>query len=178
MKENRLTYGKDPGYQIPPGYLENLEDSIMARIDSSQPSLQFSEKAEKVFTVPENYFQSFEERLFTKLPAPRKEPKIISLLNKEAFYYVAGVAAVFVAIVVNTFTQQPEPLGMDSLDMLSLETYIDETIDHSTPEATRMFSEGTFSYAPSGPSSNIDQEALLEYLQENIEEPSLIFNED
>ena len=178
MKENRLTYGKNAGYQIPPGYLENLENSIMARVASSNDPALLSEKAEKSFTVPEDYFQSFEDRLMKKLPAARKEPKIITLLNKEAFYYAAGVAAVFVAIVVNSFTQQPESFGMESVDMLSLENYIDETIDPSTPEVTRMFSEGMFSYTPTGPSGNIDQEALLEYLHENLEEPALIFNED
>ena len=178
MKKNRLTYGKDPGYQIPPGYMENLEARIMAGVQASEKPVSVPETAVKPFTVPEDYFASFEDRLMAKLPATQKESRIISLLNKESFYYAAGVAAVFVAILVNSFTLQPEPFTMDSLDMLTLETYIDESIDYSAPEASGMFSDELFSYAPAGPAEDINQEAVMEYLHEHLEEPSIIFNEN
>jgi len=178
MKKNGLSYSKNTGYQMPPGYLENLEDRLFAKLATSDKTVSISEKAKMAFTVPDNYFDSFEDKLMAKLPATRKEPKLISLLNKEALYYVAGVAAVLIAIVVNTFTQQPEPFSLESLDMLTLENYIDESIDQSTPEVSRILSEGDFSLAPTGNSGYIDQEALFEYLHDNIEEPSLIFNED
>lgn len=178
MKKNRLTYGKDPGYQIPPNYMENLEARIMAGVQASEKPVAVPETAVKPFTVPENYFATFEDRLMAKLPGEPKESKLISLLNKEGFYYAAGVAAVFVAILVNSLNRQPEPFTMDNLDMLTLETYIDESIDYSAPEASGMFSEDLFSYAPSGPAEDINQEAVMEYLHEHLEEPSLIFNED
>jgi hypothetical protein len=45
------------------------------------------------------------------------------------------------------------------------------------PEETPLVNEREFSYASSA-NSNLDQEAVLQYLQENIDEPSILLNEE
>lgn len=177
MKENRLPYHRKPGFQIPQDYLEELEERLMLKVTPSEIGSSPLEKTKRAFTVPGNYFEDLEDRVMKNVTGQqKKEPKLISLFRKEAFYYVAGVAAVLVAVVTSISVPQSQPQSLDSLDMLSLETYLEETIDYSNPEAGLI--TGKMIFATSTQSTNIDQEALMEYLHENLEEPSLIFNEN
>ena len=184
MKENRLPYHNKTGFQIPEGYLESLEDRILSKVlspelDPSEVDLSTSQKTKKPFTVPGNYFENLEDRVMKNIQGQKKkEPKLISLLTKEAFYYVAGIAAIFLAVITNVSGPQTEQNSLETLDMLSLESYLEENYDYSSPEVSNLVSEDVLSITTSAQTSYIDQEALMEYLQENIEEPSLIFNEN
>lgn len=181
MKKNKLPYDHKNPFQVPEQYFGSLEDRIMARATSAKDQdedirLQ-SDKAETGFKVPENYFETFEDRLMSKIDTRPKQSKVISLLNRESFYYVAGAAAVFVAIVTTLFSSPAQPLGFEDLDVVSIEGYLHETLEFSTTDVSQYFNEGEFSFAPSG-RSDVDQEAVIEYLHENIEEPSILFNEE
>lgn len=179
MKKNRLTSSDNSGFQIPDGYMENLENRIMSRAFREMAEDCIPENPEKVFAVPQNYFDSLEERLMTALPQlQKKESKLIALFNKEAFYYISGVAAVLVAVVFNISVQQSDVISMENLDMLSLENYLEETMDYSNPELQNSFGNDNFGFATTSGSQYIDQEAVMDYLHENLEEPSLIFNDN
>lgn len=179
MKKNRLPYHGKTGFQIPENYLADLEERLMSKVISSEIEAAPVEKTKNAFQVPDTYFENLEDRVMNSIQGQqKKEPKVVSLFTREAFYYVAGVAAVLIAIVTNISVQQPVPQSLDNLDMLSLESYLEESVDYSNPEISNFMEDGSFSFATSTPSSYIDQEALMEYLHENIEEPSLIFNEN
>ena len=178
MKENRLPYNRKSGFQIPQDYLEDLEERLMSKVGSLESGSSPLEKTARAFRVPENYFVGLEDRVMENInKQQKKEPKVISLFRKEAFYYVAGIAAVLLAIVTNISPPQTSPQSLENLDMLSLETYLEETIDYSDPEMPSLITEEMY-FATSAQTSNIDQEAVMQYLHENLEEPSLIFNEN
>lgn len=177
MKKNKLPYNQKQNFKVPEGYFETLEARVMETVHSSQKKELKHKKQEYGFKIPENYFENFESQLAKKLEKEQKTSKIISLLNKESFYYVAGIAAVFVAIVTTTFFQ-PTQTGVTSfktLESFALENYIDESLKYSTFDVLEMFEEEEFSKT-SPPEPNFDQEAILEYLNENIEETAIIFN--
>ncbi len=52
-------------------------------------------KIEPGFKIPDNYFDSFEERLMQKLPTERKEIKVISLWQRKSVW-ITSAAAMFI----------------------------------------------------------------------------------
>lgn len=176
MKKNKLPYKKEAGFKVPDGYFDRLEDRLMDKVTEPLPSEKSGLPGNNPFKVPDNYFETFESRLLEKIEPETKRSKVISLFNKESLYYVAGVAAVFVAILTTFLTTQPEPLTWDSLDMAIMEDYIHERMEYSTGDVSQVLDEGDYNFTSSP--AEINEEAVLEYFNENIEEPSILFNED
>ena len=52
-------------------------------------------KIEPGFKIPDNYFDSFEERLMQKLPTERNEVKVISLWQRKSVW-ITSAAAMFI----------------------------------------------------------------------------------
>lgn len=52
-------------------------------------------KIDSGFKIPDNYFDSFEERLMQKLPFEENDSKVIRLWQRQSFW-ISSVAAVFV----------------------------------------------------------------------------------
>lgn len=174
MKENRLPYHlNDSGFKVPKGYFEQLEDHVMDSVAAQMKGQQ----PQKAFKVPDHYFEGLEDKLMERLENEGRETKVRKLHLKDAFYYAAGVAAVFVAIVTTFFFDRPNQEGMETVDMLTLEGYLHEAWNSPATDIHEMIHQEEYGYAPAEESS-FDQEALLQYLNENIEEPALIFNED
>jgi hypothetical protein len=169
MKKNGLPYRKDSGFKVPEGYFQGFEARMMAHVSEEKKSF-----GENPFKVPENYFEQLEEKVFEKLETPSKQTKVIPLFRRKSWSYVAGVAAVaaifFSAILFNGNGE----LDFDDLDITAVESYLLESLDfEKINEAPVINYEITASANP-----NIDKEALFEYLNENIEEPALLLNED
>ena len=180
MKKNKLPYHNESGFKVPEGYFDALEARILGSVTAVQEKKLPVDKKETGFKVPESYLENFEAELFEKIDRieeKRKTPKVISLFNKESFYYAAGAAAVFVAMVTTLFTNPSPSIGFEDLDMLTLEGYIHESIEFSTNDISHYLSEGDFGLAPSR-GTGVDEDAVIEYLTENMEEPSILYNED
>lgn len=181
MKENKLPYNHNKPFRVPENYFGSLEDRLMEKVASVQAQDEdmkaLDAGVDNGFKVPENYFDSFEDKLMSKLENKPKQPKVISLLNSEMFYYIAGTAAVFIALITTLFTNPSQPVGFEDLDVVTIEGYLHETLDFSKTDMSQYLNEGEFSFAPSG-QSDADQEAVIEYLHETMEEPSMILNED
>ena len=168
MKENRLPYSKQSGFKVPDDYFGNFEEKMMLKVFTSENNLN-----SKPFKVPENYFEQLEQKVFDKIQDPPKKTKVIPLFNRRTLSYVAGIAAVLAVLfssVVFNKTQEP---GFEDLDITAVENYLLESIDHDDPKNIPENYDFTASANP-----NIDKEALLEYLNENIEEPALLLNDD
>ncbi|GHA41716.1 hypothetical protein GCM10007103_23760 [Salinimicrobium marinum] len=177
MKKNKLPYHKDRNFKVPEGYFETLEDRIMQKVAGPEKNDILKGRKDAGFNVPENYFLNFENELFEKLENKKKTSKIISILNKEVFYYFAGAAAVFIAVVTTVFTNPVQQAGsIEDLDMVTLERYLFETME--TNNSGVQFMNEEEAYAAPGGQPDVDFEALYDYLNENVEEPSILFNED
>lgn len=177
MKKNRLPYKKSANFKVPKNYFETLDARIMKSVAPVENKEFSDQNKEAGFRIPDGYFESFEARLSKKMKDQSKPSKVIALLNRESFYYAAGIAAVFVAIVTTFLFDNPKPTTFDSVNIVSLEGYINEMLEFSTSDVSQFFNEGEYSFDSSS-QSNFDQEAVYDYLSENIDEASIIYNED
>lgn len=168
MKKNGLPYRKD-SFKVPEGYFEALEDRLMESVDKELGG----ENTNPGFAVPDGYFEDLEAQVLGRLEQESKL-RVVNLFNREAFYYAAGVAAVFVAIVTTFFFDGPQATTYESVNMITLEDYLDEIWDDPSEQ---MIQSGEYDFATSG-KEEFDHEAVLEYLNENVEEPYVIYNEN
>lgn len=176
MKKNGLPYRKDAGFKVPENYFSDLEARLMAQITSEEKDTGLPQSSSP-FKVPDSYFEDFESRLNDRLDAEKKDIKVIPLFHKKHLSYLAGVAAVLVVIISSVVFNRSQNFDYNDLDVLAVENYLLETFEYTSPEETHLLKEGDFSFATS-PNSNLDREALLEYLNENMEDPSLLLNEE
>lgn len=175
MKKNGLPYNK-PGFKVPDNYFEDFETRMLNKVSSLDGKEEVLENSNP-FKVPEFYFEKFEERLFEKVEKNRKRPKVISLINNKHFSYVAGIAAVLAMIFTTHFYNRSQAFGFEDLEIIAVENYLLETLDLTNPEETPLIKEGDFSFATPN-DTELNREAVLEYLNENTEDPSLLLNED
>ncbi|MGB7785277.1 MAG: hypothetical protein WBL27_04170 [Salinimicrobium sp.] len=172
MKKKGLAY-KDSGFKVPNGYFENFEARMVDKIQQGNelPS------SKQPFKVPENYFEDFEQQMLQKIGQEPQSGKVIQLFSKKTLSYVAGIAAVLAVLLTSTLMNNSQKATFEDLDMLAVENYLFETLDLSNPEETPMIDQKEFSFAQ-GVDSNFDHEAVLEYLNENVEEPAILLNEE
>ncbi len=174
MKKNKLPYHTDTGFKIPEGYFEGLQTRIMEKVTS--PNDLDIPVSKQAFKVPQDYFETFEDRLSKKLKPQNSPSRIRRLFEKETLYYVAGVAAVFVAIVTTFLTNEPQSFSWESLDLVILEDYLHESFENSSGEFSQLLGEEDF--LPSSTTTGLDPEVMMEYIHENIEDPSILLNDE
>lgn len=174
MKEKELAYGRDNGFRVPENYFRDFEARMMANISSIDAEENTS--TAKAFIVPEGYFESFENRMMDRLEQEAPKGKLVPLFSRKTWSYVAGVAAVLAVLLSSVVFNETREYDIEDLDMLAVENYLLETFEFTNPEETEMINEAEFSFATSA-SPNLDREAILEYLQENVEETAILLNE-
>ena len=72
------------------------------------------------FSVPENYFEEFSEKMLQKLPA--KEPKVISVFNRRKTWMYAAAAIIVMALTVPVYNNFYN--HSSEIDEMTLENYI------------------------------------------------------
>lgn len=174
MEDNKLPYHNQKNFKVPEDYFETLEDRIMQSVTSSNEKDLLSESRDPGFKVPDNYFENFENRLFKAPEKKKKNSGVISLLNKEMFYYAVGAAAVFVALISTVFHNPVQPVEFGDLDMITLESYLEESLD---PDVSQYLSEEEAYLAPAE-NADVDFEAVYEYLNETVDEPAALVNQN
>ena len=172
MKKKGLSYQDQAGFKLPEGYFEQFEDRMMRKIRKEKPAPVIP------FKVPEDYFENFQQEMMTRIEKQEKEEvKVVSLSNRRAISYIAGIAAVLAVLFTSAVFQNVQQTGFEDLDALAVENYILESLEFENTEDTPLFQDKEIGFAISS-DPEIEREALLEYLKENIEEPSLLLNEE
>jgi hypothetical protein len=177
MSKHKSKYSQRSGFNVPKDYFESLEERILHNFDES--SLSNVDTKNSGFKVPEGYFDGLEEKIFAN--QSNNKPKLISLVKKEYLFYAAAVAAIFVMMLGDVFkTESVQSFGWDDVEVSALESYINEGYDMGYFEMnTSDFSDIIF------PGNNliyeedfeaVDSDAVLEYLDENIEDPTYILD--
>ncbi|CAN5246068.1 hypothetical protein BH23BAC2_BH23BAC2_12380 [soil metagenome] len=176
MKKNKLPYHHKPGFKIPQDYFEDFEDRLMDSIagESNLPGINVY-IGKPGFEVPSNYFNALEDRIFERLEE-KDTVKVIPLFSKQRLYYAAAIAAVFIGIVSLVYFK---PVGsestINSLELSALENYIDEGhFDLNYYEITSLMYEEGYSF-DNFSTSGFSDEAIYNYVNENIENPDLLF---
>lgn len=134
------------------------------------------------YKVPPQYFESFHQRLMQRLrkeTEPKPTPRVRRLIYTHSLRYAAAVAvALLLLSVLFDSNQSTTTDSFENIDLLTLEGYLQEA--RETPHSNLQFiiSEAQDSMTSEDDEIIIEQEALLEYLKEHIDEPSILFYED
>jgi hypothetical protein len=117
----------DHGFSTPKNYLDSIEESIMCGI------IEDSFPKDSSYKVPNDYFNTVEDKIYAKLNAPTKEVKVISLRQRllQAIP-MAAAASVLLFIGLNYFSTS-ENYTFDSISTDELEVWLDENYSLSTP---------------------------------------------
>lgn len=174
MNKKGLPYHKDTGFRVPDNYFETLESRLRDKI--SQESKTPIPENTFPFKVPESYFENFSDRLYQRLQEQERPVKVIPFPRRKMVSYVAGIAAVLAVVFGSLWYSPAESVDFSDLDLLTVENYLLESIKYS-PEENQLLKEGDLSYSPPG-NNVLDQEAVMEYLQENVDDPSLLLNDE
>ena len=173
MKKEKISYNPKSGFKTPPGYFEGFEQELLEKMELSET---LGEKKSAGFKAPEGYFDGLEDELFEKVT--KTEPKVRKLVTKEVFLYAASIAAMVIAFA-STFYINPETqTSWENLELSVMESYIDNNnIDLSTGEISNyIFQQGYI--VDDTDLDKVDSEAMMNYLDENLEEPLYILDED
>ena len=109
---------KNTGFKVPQTYFQNLEDQIMGNIKLNEALQNLDDTG---FKAPKGYFDALENDVLAKV-TEKKNPKVISLFNKQNLIYISGVAAA-ILIMFNVFWNNTET-SIDSIDIELVENYI------------------------------------------------------
>jgi hypothetical protein len=168
--------GKDAGFKVPENYFRDFETRFIAQLPAVEENPMLAGKSSP-FKVPTSYFDDFETRLTSRIGKDVNDSKVIPLFIRKELSYLAGVAAVLAIILSTAILSRTKTFDFNDLDVLAVENYLLESFEFSSPEEIHLLKEGDFSFATS-PDNKINREAVLEYLNENIEDPSLLLNEE
>jgi len=124
------------------------------------------------FSTPDRYFESFEDTLFSKLDITKKEVKVISLKSRVLkFIPTAAAASVLLFIGLNIFTTE-DPFNTISSE--DLDSWFDENyIDYSTVNAIEFIDTDFTERNILEDDTSIDDDDILEYLN-TIDSSSLL----
>ncbi|SKB83272.1 hypothetical protein SAMN05660776_0009 [Salegentibacter holothuriorum] len=173
MKKDKISYNPKSGFKAPQGYFEGFEQELLETMKLSE---DLGEKKSTGFTAPKGYFDGMEDELLKK--ATQGEPKVRKLVTKEVFLYAASIAAMVIAFA-STFYINPETqTSWENVELSVMESYIDNNnIDLSTGEISNyIFQQGYI--VDDTDLDKVDSEAMMNYLDENLEEPLYILDED
>lgn len=76
------------------------------------------------FNVPQHYFESLEDRILKKVAPEKKEVKIFNLFPKRYVAYAASIAAILLISLL--IYNNPNINGLERIDIASIDQYINE----------------------------------------------------
>ncbi len=175
MENNKLPFHLNSGFKVPKDYFENFEERLMHAVNQDDPSGIIPTYSRKSgFTIPEDYFETLENRILDQL---EKDPvKVIPLFPVRKLFYAAAVAAVFIGVIITTyFNNDTSVYSIDSVELSVLEKYIEEGyFDLNFYELSTFMTDEHYSYGDYS-KLNLSEEALYNYINENIEDPELLY---
>jgi len=124
------------------------------------------------FSIPEDYFNTLESNVINQIRIADKEVKVISIISKKTILYAASIAAVAI-LVFSIFSNKPT-ITINDLDIASIENYIEYgNIDLNTYELTSLLNDNDFEDL-TAENEFISEEQLENYLLENIDDTSIL----
>lgn len=122
------------------------------------------------FDVPDGYFENLEERLLQNI-AQEKTVKVIPLFKRKTFLYAASVAAC-AALVFSIYTGNTD--GVESLRIADIEAYINgDAMDLDSYDIAQLLSEDELDDLTIE-NDFFSQESLEDYLIENLDDTTLL----
>lgn len=176
MKNNKLPYRKNSGFQIPDQYFQDFEERLMQKVQQENllPEGMETYSRKPGFVVPDGYFSALEGSILNSIN--KEEQKVIPLFPGRKLFYAAAVAAVFIGLVSTLFLRnENSEFTMDSIELSALENYIEEGyFDLDFVELSAFMTEDGYSFGDYN-TDRFSDEAVYNYINENIEDPEFLF---
>ncbi len=173
MEKNKFTYNPKSGFKVPENYFEEFESKILGTFCPEKDMVKTIEK-DTGFKVPNDYFETLDEKIFARLENPELEIKVIQFYKTRKFYYSAAIAAVFVGLISTLLFNPVQENSFDSIELSAIEAYMDSgNIDFNYNEISSIIYDEEYVF-DNITKSNLSDDAVFEYLNENIEDPTLI----
>jgi hypothetical protein len=158
--------GKETGFSTPSNYLNNLEDTIAAKLSEENFTKENS------FKVPDTYFNNLEDSILAKVTS--KETKVISFKERILkLIPIAAAASVVLFIGLNSFVfNTTDKLTIDSLSDDDIEFWLDSNT--LTPHdivfvlEDDVLEDNDFSF------STIKDETIEDYIYNTIDNTDLL----
>ena len=172
MKKNLKTYKNNSGFKIPSNYMQDFESNLLNSLDID--STKFDSSNQAGFKIPDGYFDTLETEVLAKVNIDAPIGKVIPLFSRKRIYYAAAVAAAFIALISTVLFKAPSTNSINNLEYAALEDYFnEEDSDLNYNELSNLiYEDGVI--IESLNASNFSDEAILDYLNENVEDSGLI----
>ncbi|HSI68864.1 MAG TPA: hypothetical protein VK941_01420 [Gillisia sp.] len=176
MKKNKLPYPQNAGFKVPENYFQDFEAQLMRKVTGDN-MLDNSYKGKPGFGIPKDYFSKLDEKIIGELELSAPVVKVIPLWKKKIVYYSTAVAAVFLAIISTVLFNPVLPeYSIETVELAAIEEYIDRGyIDLNFNEISAFITEEGYA-ADNFNTSDLSDEEMLDYLNENIEDPETLFD--
>ena len=164
MKQKKIDTINTSGFKVPDDYFSQVEEQILneaglkSKVDASG------------FNVPDSYFENLDNKIIDKLKEDR-EVKVVSLFNRKNIIYASTIAATLI-LMFNVFFNASETITFDSLEIATIENYLEEE-DYTSYELAMLLTEEELS-KDSFIDNKISKRNIEDYLLENVEIEDLI----
>jgi len=126
------------------------------------------------FIAPEGYLDSFEDRLLKRIEDEKSVTKVRPLFGKRTLMYAAAIAACAVLVFSVFNLQQTKSIQIQDLQLSSIENYIDEgNLELETYEVLALFEDEEVTNLALE-NNFFSEENLEEYLLENLDDTTLL----
>ncbi|MFO8147318.1 MAG: hypothetical protein ACQEWG_12460 [Bacteroidota bacterium] len=173
MEKNKFTYNPRSGFKVPENYFEDFETKVLDSF-CLEPDMGNSMEKDSGFRAPSGYFETLDSKIYSRIENSESKGKIIPINRTKKFYYYAAVAAIFVGLISTQLFNPVQKISFDSIELSAIEAYMDSgNIDFNYNEISSIIYEENYVF-DNITKSNLSDDAVFEYLNENIEDPSLI----
>lgn len=127
------------------------------------------------YVVPDAYFENFEKGIFAKIDSEKQKTKFIPLFSRRKIYYAAAVAAIFITIISSVLLKSPTTGTLNNVEYAALEDYLNDEVEldlNYNELSNLLYEDGVI--IESLNASTFSDEAIIEYLNENVEDTRLI----
>ncbi len=166
---NLKKYKSKSGLKIPHNYMSDFEANLFEKLDIKSA---FADKENSGFQIPENYFNTVELNIQVKLDSESKRGKLVEIFSRKQLYYASAIAAIFIVLFSTVLLKSPEANDLNNLNYTAIEEYIDEEDLDYNDISNLIFEEGLI--LDNLNSYSYSDQALFEYLSENVEDSGLI----
>jgi len=163
-------HNKQQPFGAPTGYFESFQDTLDARM--AEERLREHVKGHG-FSVPQGYFDDF--KVTVQNDILKSNGKVISLFSKQTLITVAAIAACIV-LVLSIFKNdsKQQDFAIEDIPINTLESYLEsDAISFTNEELTAYLDDEFLNFSTDSLESEITNEALENYVLENIESSNL-----
>lgn len=159
------------GYKVPENYFQDMEESLFSKMAEEQLP------ANTGFDTPDGYFDKLEDRIMQNLQQSKPEPRVISIFSNKQYVYGMSIAASVVLLLALFFNDSNKVKSIDDLQISSIESYLEESMDWDSYDIAALAEEGDFTNA-TFENEILTDESLEDYLLDNLDESTLLIEQE